>query len=355
MQILRWRSAFPKYRVFGLGLYRRVLYDIFAPAMDELRVCVLYDSDTGGFSPAEFLAHYPCKWEMITLDRPVREKIRAIAESGRFDLFFNLCDGSVYEDSPGLDVVEALEDLGVAYTGADSRFYEPTREQMQSAADRCGVGFARGGRVTTEAELDALAATLHFPLMVKHPQSYASMGMTRDSRVENAAQLHAQFRKMAAEFGSARVEEFIVGDEYNVLVVDDPEDLGRPFVYPPTKLVFPPDENFWHTDIKWDLTLPFEFARVHDPVLAGELIDSARKLYLELGGRGYGRCDVRVRPDGAVHFLEINANAGIMYRAEEYGPADAMILYDPSGYFGFFDRLFRSALLRRDLRAHSWQ
>ena len=174
----------------------------------------------------------------------VREKITAIAAQNRFDVFFNLCDASIYEDYPGIEVVQVLEDLNLAFTGSDSKFYDPTREEMQSAAEANGVGFARGYRVAEEDDLDRLASSLHFPLMVKHPQSYGSMGMTRDSRVENSQQLHEQFTRMKTEFGSARVEEFIVGREYNVFVVDNPDDLADPFVYPPTELIFPPGRGF---------------------------------------------------------------------------------------------------------------
>lgn len=316
-----------------------------------MRVCVLYDEDVGDFSPAEFLAHYPCEWEMITLRRPVREQIVALAAEKRFDVYFNLCDGSVYEDSPGLDVVQALEELNLPFTGSDSHFYDPTREQMQAVAEANGVGFAKGDRVEREEDLDALAATLTFPLMAKHPQSFGSISMTRDSRVENLEQLHAQFRRIAGEHGSARVEEFIVGPEFNVFVVDNPDDLNDPFVYPPTELIFPPNEDFWHTDVKWDFSLPFEFRRVQDPTLARRLQESGRTLYLAMGGTGYGRCDVRMRADGSLYVLEMNANAGILYRPEEYGPADYMILYDEAGYYGFFDRIFRSALVRQKLRA----
>ena len=95
--------------------------------------------------------------------------------------------------------------------------------------------------------------------------------MTRESRVENAEQLHVQFGRISAEFGSARVEEFIVGREFNVLVVDNPDDLQDPFVYPPTELIFPPNEEFWHTDVKWDYSLPFDFRKVEDAKLASGL------------------------------------------------------------------------------------
>lgn len=314
-----------------------------------MRVCVLYDEETYGFTPAEFLKKF--EWELITLGRPVLPRLQALAREDRFDVYFNLCDGARDEDYPGLDVVEALEELNLPFTGADSRFYDPSREEMQAVADANGIGFAKGYNVTRDDHLDDLASRLRFPLMVKHPRSYASTGMTRDSRVENLEQLHTQFERISAEFGSARVEEFIVGPEFNVLVVDNPDDLEDPFVYPPTQLIFPEGHDFWHTDIKWDYSVPFEFRRVEDPALAARLQDAGRRMYLAIGGTGYGRCDVRMNAAGELFILEINPNSGILYFPEEYGPADYMILYDPDGYDGFFDRIFRSAVVRQSLRA----
>ncbi len=318
-----------------------------------MRVCVLYDDENYGFTPAEFLKHYPCEWEMVTFSRPVREKIRALAAENRFDVYFNLCDGSSDEDYPGVDVVQAMEEFNMPFTGASSQFYDPTREHMQAVAEQRGVGFAKGYRVTQESELDRLAKTLQFPLMVKHPQSYSSIGMTRESRVDSLDQLHEQFRRVSAEFGSARVEEFIVGPEFNVFVVDNPDDLDHPFVYPPTELIFPKGDEFWHTDIKWDYSVPFEFREVKDPELAARLQRAGKEMYLAIEGTGYGRCDVRMRADGSLYVLEINANPGILYLPEEFGPADYMILYDKDGYYGFFDRIFRAAIARQKLRAAS--
>jgi D-alanine-D-alanine ligase-like ATP-grasp enzyme len=317
-----------------------------------MRVCVLYEEDPDEpFSPAEFLAQYPCEWEILSLRRPVRETIVQVARQNRFDVYFNLCDAPIAEDYAGIDVVQVLEELNLPFTGADSRFYDPTREEMQAAAEAIGIGFARGHRVTTTDELDSLTANLHYPLMVKHPQSFGSTGMTRESKVQDQDELRKQFERIRSEFGSARVEEFIEGEEYNVFVVDNPDDLSQPFVYPPAQLIFPPQEEFWHTDIKWDYSVPFDFKEVKDPGLAGRLQHDGIQFYQALGGTGYGRCDVRVKDDGTLHFLEINANPGILYRPEEYGPADYMILYDKDGYFGFFDRIFRSAIARQKMRA----
>jgi D-alanine-D-alanine ligase len=191
---------------------------------------------------------------------------------------------------------------------------------------------------------------LRYPLMVKHPRSYSSIGMTRDSRVDTPEQLKTQVQKICSEFGSARVEEFIVGREFNVFIVDNPDDLSHPFAYPPTELIFPPGEEFWHADVKWDYSLPFEFREPKDEPLIRRLQDIGRRMFLAMGATGYGRLDVRMNAQGELFILEINPNGGILYLPEEYGPADYMILYDPDGYDGFFDRIFRSAIARQKLR-----
>ena len=65
-----------------------------------MRVCVLYDDEPYGFTPAEFLKKFD--WEMVLLHRPVMERLRAVAQTNRFDVYFNLCDGASDEDYPGL-------------------------------------------------------------------------------------------------------------------------------------------------------------------------------------------------------------------------------------------------------------
>jgi D-alanine-D-alanine ligase len=319
-----------------------------------MRVCVLSDEELEDFDPAPFLQDY--EWEMVTLQAPVLEKIQAIAAQNKFDVYLNVCEG--YEDGEedvytyrGIDVINALEQLNLPYTGANPRFFDPSREEMQAAADANGIGFAKGYRVKTVEEAEKLVKNLRYPIMVKHPQSYGSTGMFRESRVDSLEQLRVQVERVCAEFGAARMEEFIVGKEFNVFVVDNPDDFDNPFVYPPTELIFPQGEEFWHTDIKWDYNVIFDFKQVTDPALVSRLQDMGRRMFLAMQGMGYGRCDIRMNEKGELFILEINPNGAIMLLPEEYGPADYMILYDKDGYHGFFDRIFRSALIRQKMRA----
>jgi D-alanine-D-alanine ligase len=319
-----------------------------------MRVCILSDEKITEFDPAPFMTGYD--WELVTVTPPVIDLVRSLAERNEFDVYLNICEGADDSDRDvvgfeGIEVVRALEALNLPFTGSDSKFFDPTREEMQAVADANGIGFARGYQVKSVAEAERLVKNLRYPIMVKHPKSYGSTGMFRESRVDTPEQLRAQVERVCAEFGAARMEEFIVGKEFNVLVVDNPDDLGSPIAYPPAELVFPPGEEFWHTDVKWKYDVPFDFKQVTDPELVSRLHDSARRMYLAMGGVGYGRCDIRMNEQGELFMLEINPNGGIMFRPEEYGPADYMILYDKDGYKGFFDRMFRVAILRQKMRS----
>jgi D-alanine-D-alanine ligase len=316
-----------------------------------MRICILTDEEPQDFNPAPYMQGFD--WEMFTMTDPVLERLRELDARKEFDVYLNICEG--YEEGEevtyqGLDVVNALEELNLPYTGATPWFFDPTREEMQAAADAHGVGFARGYRVTNVEEAQRLVKSLRYPIMVKHPKSYGSTGMFRESRVDAPEQLAMQVERICSEFGAARMEEFIVGKEYNVLVVDNPEDLQNPIAYPPAELVFPPGEEFWHTDVKWDYNVPFDFKQVTDPGLIAHLHDTAVHMYRAMDGVSYGRCDIRMNEKGELFVLEINPNPAIMLKPEEYGPADYMILYDEGGYKLFFERIIKVAMMRHQMK-----
>ena len=325
------------------------LYHKMNSLMKQLtRVCVLSDFTVRKFNPAGYLVDYA--WDMFVPKNPIAEFLQQLHLSGRFDVYLNLCDGS--DDKrhryDGLDVIRALEQLNLPFTGADSQFYEPTRELMQTTAETNQIRFARGGNVANIPEAATLAADLQYPLMVKHPNSFGSTGMIRKSRVKNGRALRSQVKRICEKFGSARVEEFIDGREFTVFVVDNPDDFNKPFVYPPAELIFPDGETFLHVYVKWQKWVYLK--PVSDEALAATLMEMTRKMYLALQGVGYARCDIRMREDGELVMIEINPNCGILFKPEHFGPADVAMEYDREGHAGFFKRIFRAAVIRHRQR-----
>lgn len=311
-----------------------------------MRVCILSDETIEDYNPSKYFhAH---EWDLFTMDPPVDDLIRKISSAKYYDVYLNISDGSD-EDDAGPVLVKTLEALNLPFTGANSNFYNLTREEMQSAAEKHGLYFARGFQARSEADLEQ-AKDLRYPLIVKHPNSYGSIGLTSESRVDSFEMLQKQFKRNLDEFGAARIEEFIEGREASCLVVDNPDDLSSPYAYLPAEVKFPEGESFMHVEVKWlnwdTFILPLE-----DPELIQRVQDVSKKMYMAMNGTGYARLDLRIRPNGELVILEINPNCGILYYgADDRSSTDLPISWDKDGHDGFLDRIFRSAILRRELR-----
>jgi D-alanine-D-alanine ligase len=261
------------------------------------------------------------------------------------DLFINLCDGASDEDTPGIEVVELLEREGRPFTGAGSAFYDPTRAQMKEACRLHGVRtpayvFARDERGIEEA-----LTRLQLPCFVKPQHGHGSDGIEESSRVTSKAELRAQAARIIASFGGALIEEFIPGRELTVLIASNPDDLAAPLLYRPVECQFESALSFKTFDYKWrGAKNPWVPCR--EEALVAELQAMTRTIYQALGGTGYARSDIRLDPEGRLHFLEINPNCSIFYPDDNGGTADIILAYDGQQKQGFLQKMIEYALLR---------
>ncbi|MBQ72780.1 MAG: D-alanine--D-alanine ligase [Planctomycetaceae bacterium] len=323
--------------------------------MNSLRICLLttQDLDADPFpeddwpcDPRPFLPE--ADWQVATLEgkeESVREVEKLIA-SNRFDLFFNLCDGAADQDIPGIEVVEALEKAEVPFAGASSNFYEPTRIRMKEACTAVGIATPAYVMASTPEEVERAVETLRFPLFVKHYSSYASVDISRRSRVRTPEGLRIQAKKIISRHGTALIEEFIEGIECTVLIAENPEDPLKPIAYTPVQYQFPKGEDFKHEKLKWVDYEGLATIPVADQILAERLKEECSRFFLELEASSFARCDVRVSRDGTPYILEINANCGIYYPPADYGSADLCLTHDPAGHAGFTRNLVKAALAR---------
>jgi len=322
-----------------------------------VRICLLtsQDLDADPF-PAD---DWPCDprpflpeatWRVATLKKStsVEQVTRRVHEG--FDLFFNLCDGAADQDAPGIEVVQTLERLGVAFTGATSEYYEPSREAMKQACLAQGIPTPAYVLARDDADVERAAATLRFPLFVKHFSSYSSVNLSRLSRVRTPAGLRRQARKIMGRHGAALIEEFVDGIECTVLVAENPDDPEHPTTYTPIQYRFPQGESFKHAKLKWvDYDRMSSFP-VSDPTLDASLRDVAARFFVALNGASFGRCDIRVDAYGTPFMLEINPNCGVYYPPTDPGSADLCLSHDPAGHEGFTRQIVAAALRRYERR-----
>ena len=297
-----------------------------------MRVCLLtsQDLDADPFPeddwPCDPRPYLPeATWEVATLEKPTAvERVRALARDGH-DLFINLCDGAADEDTPGIEVVRALEELGVPFTGATSAFFEPSREAMKEACREAGIATPAYVVARNEDDVERAAATLRFPLFVKHFSSYASVALSRLSRVRTPAGLRRQARKIMSRYGAALIEEYVEGIECTVLVAEDPDRPDRPTTYVPMQYRFPDGESFKLEHLKWVEYDGLSSFPVEDPVLDARLRAESARFFVALDGASFGRCDLRIDRDGTPYMLEINPNCGLDYPPTDPGSADLIL------------------------------
>ncbi len=319
-----------------------------------MRICLLttQDLDADPFpdddwpcDPRPFLPE--ADWHVATLvgKHQCIAHVERLIEQG-FDLFFNLCDGAADQDLPGIEVIETLEKHQVPFAGASSECYEPTREQMKDVCHQLGIATPRHVLARTEEDVQTAAQTLQFPLFVKHYSSYASVDLSRRSRVQTLEGLKIQARKIMSRHGAALIEEYIDGIECTVLVAENPQDPENPITYTPAQYRFPEGESFKHSDLKWVDYDGLTSFPVEDPELANRLRDESARFFVGLKGSSFGRCDIRVSEDGIPYMLELNANCGIYYPQADWGSADICLSLDPAGHEGFTRQLVAAALAR---------
>ncbi len=328
----------------------------------RLRICLLttqdldakpFPDDDWPCDPRPFMPE--AEWHLVVLEHRDTSvaKIDELVSDGGFDLFFNLCDGTADREDPGLEVVKALERHRVPFVGAISACYEPTRAAVKRACRSLGIATPRSVMVRCEADIERAATRLRFPLFVKHHNSYASIDLSRRSKVCSPAGLEIQARKILARHGAALVEEYIEGEECTVLVVEDPRRPSSPIAYPPIVYRFPAGEEFKHEALKWWDYEDLAGVPVADEALAHRLQEECRRLYLALGAASFARFDIRVDHEGTPFMLEINTNCGIYFPPADYGGADLCVANASGGHEAFTRTLVEAAFARHRRRSAS--
>lgn len=277
-------------------------------------------------------------WQWVPITREnLHDTVKSLLGSanGCKPLVLNYCDADPVFGGPGIDVIQKLEEKGLAYTGASEAFYDlsTSKIRMKEAFRRAGVPTAPWAVITDpERDISGLCERLGAPLFVKPVVSAGSFGLSvrsvvhSDGALKNRVEelLNGPYQREYRE-GGLFAERFINGPEFTVLVLGMFDIPGSIRVFPPVERAFnttlPEEERFFSFDRYWELyheeSPPPDGRRLYEyrPVngaLRGRLEELARSAYCAVGGTGYGRVDIRMDSHtGELLLLEVNANCGI--------------------------------------------
>lgn len=259
-----------------------------------------------------------------------------------FDVFLNLCDGAEGDDRPGIEIVRFMEEHKTPFTGASSSFYEPSRKEMKDAAVACKVLVPNYQYIYNLNELNNLR--LPFPVIVKHYNSYSSIGLTKNSIVYNYFDLVKQVKHMLNQYNGVLLEEYIKGDEYTVLV--ESKNNHEAEVFYPAKIIFPPNEEFKHFALKWKQHNSMKYIPCPNTSLTKKLMENSYDIYKKMNGSGYARFDYRVNQKGEIFFIELNPNCSLFYPPNNASSADEILSFHKNDKQKFVDNLLNFAMQR---------
>jgi len=264
-----------------------------------------------------------------------------------FALFINLCDGAKGENRPGIEVVKFLEKRNIPFTGANSKFYEPSRIQMKLACKQSGIPYPKGIIIKSVSEIKEVSEKLNFPLIVKHYNSYNSVGLTKKSVVNNLIELHTQAKIIISKYKAALIEEYIEGKEFTVLIAENYNNKKIPFVFEPLEIVFPKDEVFKHFNLKWKKHSAMKYTPVVNNNISNKLKKYSSKMFINMNGSGYARSDIRMNNKGEIFMLEINPNCSVYFPKNNPSSADEILYNQKNGHEIFTELIIKSALYKK--------
>jgi len=251
----------------------------------------------------------------VPLSLPLEEAGKSL-KSLDVDLVFNLFEGFGGRPETEAEVADLLTMLGIPYTGCPAPV-------LRLALDKAGVK-----EVLREAGIDTPASQLlndrtipyfrlAYPVIVKPYGEDASHGISRESVVGDRAVLEKQVVRISKSYGgTALVEEFVDGREFNISVIGN----LQPSVLPVSEIDYALPAGVPRIltyAAKWDPdSTEYQRTRVVCPAKITrhenkQLVAVALRVFRLLGCRGYARIDMRMDTQGRVNVLEVNPNPDI--------------------------------------------
>lgn len=242
-----------------------------------------------------------------------------------YDIFVNLCAACLDWDVPSIDVVVALEQLDLPYTGPTFDLYAPSKQLMKHIASAAGVQTPKFVKVETSAGVEDACQKLQFPLFVKPAAAMDSLGIDDKSYVTTKEALQSKVADLLTQFDQVLVEEYVSGREFTVLLAANPENRYSLTTYPSLEFVFPTGERFKTYELKVRQSHPECNVICSDLELDSRLREAAKGVFLGFNGVGYARIDFRVNEKNEIFFLEINFNPLIFLNGQERTSADCIL------------------------------
>ena len=231
---------------------------------------------------------------------------RSLAElaAEKFDRVFIALHGRYGEDG---SIQGALELLGIPYTGSGVMASSVGMDKITTKILwlRENLPTPEYAVLGADSDLDAEAARLGLPLIMKPPHEGSTIGITK---VSDKAGLKAAYDAAAALDDCVLAEEFVEGREFTVAVLG----TGKAARALPIVEIVAPQGNYDYNNKYFTDDTKYFCPPQLDQAMQDEMQRLAVAAYRAVGCEGWGRVDVLLRgKDNKAFLLEVNTSPGM--------------------------------------------
>lgn len=238
-------------------------------------------------------------------------ELSTLLPAAAVDVVFNIAEG-IGGRNREAQVPALLELLGIPYTGSDPAAMSLTLDKSLAKQIVAQAGCPTPASLVMRTGKERLLKGLDFPLMVKPVAEGSSKGILGRSVVESDAELREAARELINKYKQdALVESYLPGREFTVALLGE----SKPKALPPMEVIFT-DPSRKHPIYDFNCKFKSEGtgyevpAKVDEPLLR-EIERVAKRAFVALGARDYGRVDLRLDVAGRVNFIECNPLPGL--------------------------------------------
>ena len=230
------------------------------------------------------------------------------------DICFNMAEGH-HGDSRESQVPALLEMLQIPYTGSKVLAHAIGLDKAMTKRIWQTFGLATAPWQVFRTADDPLDPTLRYPLFVKPLSEGTGIGISTQSIVHSAAELHERVAYTLATYQQpALVERFLSGRELTVGVIGGlPDQVVLPPVQIDTRQIAPDQLGIYTHHVKADFDETFYVFIPTDlaPGMAERVQQLAQDGFNAIGTLDVARLDLRFDDAGDPFLLEINTLPGL--------------------------------------------
>lgn len=182
--------------------------------------------------------------------------------------------------------------------------------------------------------------TFNYPIIIKPNDEGSSIGISKDSLIENEIDALKYLSSFTKEFNNALIEEYVSGYEVTSLIIGNEKNEK---VYP---LLIKVDDTAYFDNLIMDKQIKMQHKRTYvnpNEYLSAKcitkIISATQSIKKCIGLSDIARVDFRIKKDETIYFIEVNSNP-VLSKSSEIGEIEKIYNINTSELINSYIKAF---------------